>query len=97
MAHLNSPHTFRPPVPQVLAAKPKKGNAVLFHSIKPNGELERLSLHTAWCARGEGRKGPSWGGGTASVCDRGGATGLACIAHCLARWLRGRWEQGQQR
>jgi len=34
---------------QVLAAKPKKGNAVLFHSIKPNGELERLSLHTAWC------------------------------------------------
>ncbi|PSC72393.1 2-C-methyl-D-erythritol 4-phosphate chloroplastic [Micractinium conductrix] len=32
---------------KVLAAKPKKGNAVLFHSIKPNGELERLSLHTA--------------------------------------------------
>lgn len=32
---------------QVLAAKPKKGNAVLFHSIKPTGELERLSLHTA--------------------------------------------------
>ena len=33
----------------VLAAKPKKGNAVLFHSIKPNGELERRSMHTAWC------------------------------------------------
>ena len=30
-----------------LAAKPKKGNAVLFHSIKPSGELERRSLHTA--------------------------------------------------
>lgn len=23
----------------MLAAKPKKGNAVLFHSIKPSGEL----------------------------------------------------------
>ncbi|GAB4818416.1 hypothetical protein N2152v2_005462 [Parachlorella kessleri] len=30
-----------------LAAKPKKGSAVLFHSIKPSGELERRSLHTA--------------------------------------------------
>ena len=30
-----------------LAAKPKKGNAVLFHSIKPTGELEPRSLHTA--------------------------------------------------
>lgn len=30
-----------------LAAKPKKGAAVLFHSIKPTGELERKSLHTA--------------------------------------------------
>lgn len=30
-----------------LAAKPKKGNAVLFHSIKPSGELERRSMHTA--------------------------------------------------
>ncbi len=30
-----------------LAAKPKKGNAVLFHSIKPNGDLEKRSLHTA--------------------------------------------------
>ena len=30
-----------------LAAKPKKGNAVLFHSIKTTGELERRSLHTA--------------------------------------------------
>jgi prolyl 4-hydroxylase len=30
-----------------LAAKPKKGDAVLFHSIKPSGELERRSLHTA--------------------------------------------------
>lgn len=34
-----------------LAAKPKKGSAVLFHSVKPSGELERRSLHTAWCAR----------------------------------------------
>lgn len=31
-----------------LAAKPAKGSAVLFHSIKPSGELERRSLHTAW-------------------------------------------------
>ena len=30
-----------------LAAKPKKGTAVLFHSIKASGELERRSLHTA--------------------------------------------------
>lgn len=30
-----------------LAAKPRKGDAVLFHSIKPNGDLERRSLHTA--------------------------------------------------
>ncbi|GFR44577.1 hypothetical protein Agub_g5852 [Astrephomene gubernaculifera] len=30
-----------------LAAKPKKGTAILFHSIKPTGELERRSLHTA--------------------------------------------------
>jgi len=30
-----------------LAAKPKKGTAILFHSMKPNGELERKSLHTA--------------------------------------------------
>lgn len=30
-----------------LAVKPKKGNAVLFHSIKPTGDLERRSLHTA--------------------------------------------------
>ncbi|GLI66473.1 hypothetical protein VaNZ11_010316 [Volvox africanus] len=30
-----------------LAAKPKKGTAILFHSIKPTGELERKSLHTA--------------------------------------------------
>ena len=30
-----------------LAAKPRKGDAVLFHSMKPNGELERRSLHTA--------------------------------------------------
>lgn len=34
--------------PQVLAVKAKRGNAVLFHSIKPSGELERRSLHTAW-------------------------------------------------
>lgn len=30
-----------------LAAKPIKGDAVLFHSIKPSGDLERKSLHTA--------------------------------------------------
>ncbi len=30
-----------------LAAKPRKGTAILFHSIKPTGELERKSLHTA--------------------------------------------------
>lgn len=30
-----------------LAARPRKGDAVLFHSIKANGELERRSLHTA--------------------------------------------------
>lgn len=30
-----------------LAAKPRKGAAVLFHSIKPSGELERRSLHGA--------------------------------------------------
>ncbi|KAG2489490.1 hypothetical protein HYH03_011943 [Edaphochlamys debaryana] len=30
-----------------LAAKPKKGTAILFHSIKPTGELEKKSLHTA--------------------------------------------------
>ncbi|PRW56888.1 putative prolyl 4-hydroxylase 4 [Chlorella sorokiniana] len=32
---------------KVLAVKPRKGDAVLFHSIKPTGELERLSLHSA--------------------------------------------------
>lgn len=30
-----------------LAAKPRRGDAVLFHSIKPNGELEPRSLHSA--------------------------------------------------
>ena len=45
---------------QVLAAKPKKGNAVLFHSIKPTGELERRSLHTAWCVCAA--RGDWWGG-----------------------------------
>lgn len=30
-----------------LAAKPIKGDAILFHSIKPSGDLERKSLHTA--------------------------------------------------
>ncbi|PNH01678.1 Prolyl 4-hydroxylase subunit alpha-1 [Tetrabaena socialis] len=30
-----------------LAARPRKGTAILFHSIKPTGELERKSLHTA--------------------------------------------------
>jgi prolyl 4-hydroxylase len=44
-----------------LAAKPKKGNAVLFHSIKPSGELERRSLHTA-CPVIKGQKwsAPKW-------------------------------------
>lgn len=44
-----------------LAAKPKKGNAVLFHSIKPSGELERKSLHTA-CPVIKGQKwsAPKW-------------------------------------
>jgi len=44
-----------------LAAKPKKGNAVLFHSIKPSGELERRSLHTA-CPVLKGQKwsAPKW-------------------------------------
>lgn len=32
------------PPPQV---KPRKGDALLFHSIKPNGELERRSMHGA--------------------------------------------------
>lgn len=40
----------RPRHAQVLAVKPRKGDAVLFHSIKPTGELERRSLHSAWCA-----------------------------------------------
>eukprot|EP00201_Polytomella_parva_P009975 CAMPEP_0175066742 /NCGR_PEP_ID=MMETSP0052_2-20121109/16690_1 /TAXON_ID=51329 ORGANISM="Polytomella parva, Strain SAG 63-3" /NCGR_SAMPLE_ID=MMETSP0052_2 /ASSEMBLY_ACC=CAM_ASM_000194 /LENGTH=290 /DNA_ID=CAMNT_0016333503 /DNA_START=318 /DNA_END=1187 /DNA_ORIENTATION=+ len=31
----------------VVAVKPRKGAAVLFHSIKPSGELERRSLHGA--------------------------------------------------
>jgi hypothetical protein len=45
-----------------LAAKPSKGSAVLFHSIKPSGELERRSLHTAWwvAGGGVGRERPSW-------------------------------------
>lgn len=30
-----------------LAVKPRRGDAVLFHSIKPNGELERRSMHGA--------------------------------------------------
>lgn len=30
-----------------LAAKPRKGTAILFHSIKPNGDLEKRSMHTA--------------------------------------------------
>ena len=30
-----------------LAARPRKGDAILFHSIQPNGGLERRSLHTA--------------------------------------------------
>jgi hypothetical protein len=30
-----------------LAVKPRKGDAVLFHSIAPHGALEKKSLHTA--------------------------------------------------
>lgn len=30
-----------------LAAKPRKGDAILFHSMQPNGDLERRSLHEA--------------------------------------------------
>lgn len=39
--------SFSPCARYNLAAKPRKGSAVLFHSIKPDGELERRSLHTA--------------------------------------------------
>ncbi|KAI7835432.1 hypothetical protein COHA_010678, partial [Chlorella ohadii] len=44
-----------------LAAKPKKGAAVLFHSIKTTGELEKRSLHTA-CPVIKGYKwsAPKW-------------------------------------
>lgn len=45
-----------------LAAKPRKGSAVLFHSIKPSGELERRSLHTACpVIRGEKWSAPKVG------------------------------------
>jgi len=30
-----------------LAARPRKGDAILFHSIQPSGALERKSMHTA--------------------------------------------------
>ncbi|GFR44355.1 hypothetical protein Agub_g5574, partial [Astrephomene gubernaculifera] len=30
-----------------LAVKPRKGDAIMFHSMKPNGELEERSLHGA--------------------------------------------------
>jgi len=43
---LNGPD-FSDCAKHVLAAKPKKGDAVLFHSMKPNGDLEELSLHAA--------------------------------------------------
>lgn len=42
-----NPDTFSECARYHLAAKPKKGTAILFHSIKPTGELERKSLHTA--------------------------------------------------
>lgn len=46
-----------------LAAKPRKGSAVLFHSIKPSGEMERRSLHTACpVIRGEKWSAPKVGG-----------------------------------
>ena len=44
-----------------LAAKPKKGNAVLFHSIKTTGELERRSMHTACpVLKGVKYSAPKW-------------------------------------
>ncbi|EFN51228.1 hypothetical protein CHLNCDRAFT_141231 [Chlorella variabilis] len=44
-----------------LAAKPTKGSAVLFHSIKPSGDLERRSLHTACpVVKGEKWSAPKW-------------------------------------
>lgn len=44
-----------------LAAKPRKGDAVLFHSIGPDGELERRSLHTACpVVRGEKWSAAKW-------------------------------------
>ena len=39
-----------------LAVKPRKGDAVLFHSIKPSGEMETRSLHTACPVK----KGVKW-------------------------------------
>ncbi|KAL4432155.1 hypothetical protein ABPG77_005917 [Micractinium sp. CCAP 211/92] len=46
---------------KVLAVKPRRGDALLFHSIKPNGELERRSMHTA-CPLTKGVKwsAPKW-------------------------------------
>ncbi len=38
---------FSPCARYHLAAKPRKGSAVLFHSIKPNGDYEPRSLHAA--------------------------------------------------
>ncbi|PRW32905.1 Prolyl 4-hydroxylase subunit alpha-2 isoform A [Chlorella sorokiniana] len=44
-----------------LAAKPRKGAAVLFHSIKTTGELEKKSLHTACpVIKGEKWSAPKW-------------------------------------
>ena len=44
-----------------LAAKPRRGSAVLFHSMKPSGELERRSLHTACpVIKGEKWSSPKW-------------------------------------
>jgi prolyl 4-hydroxylase len=44
-----------------LAAKPRKGSAVLFHSIKPSGDLEKRSMHTACpVIKGEKWSAPKW-------------------------------------
>lgn len=51
-----------------LAAKPRKGSAVLFHSIKPSGEMERRSLHTACpVIKGEKWSAPKVGGAGAGA------------------------------
>ena len=44
-----------------LAARPKKGDAVMFHSMTPNGTLEERSMHTACpVVRGVKWSMPKW-------------------------------------